>query len=109
MKEMNQNTHHGMSQLFWSKIPCPAETKQERSLSSFQLAKFLSQLIASRRRKTPVHLDGEKRRRRESLEEKGGIREILYLMSGARAQGVIAARLPNATKNKGVKLAIWLE
>ena len=34
-------------------------------MNSFQLAKFLSQLIASRRRKTPVHLDGEERKKRE--------------------------------------------
>lgn len=39
---------------------------------SFQLAKFLSQLIASRRRKTPVHLDGEGKERKRSLKNVGG-------------------------------------
>lgn len=47
------------------KIPFPDESKKERSCYSFQLAKFLSQLIASRRRKTPVHSDGEGKEKKE--------------------------------------------
>lgn len=42
--------------------------EQERFEFSFQLAKFLSQLIASRRRKTPVHSDGEERKKEMEME-----------------------------------------
>lgn len=49
----------------FQKFPGRDEPSQEWSVYSFQLAKFLSQLIASRRRKTPVHLDGEGKERKE--------------------------------------------
>lgn len=54
------------------KILSPDESDEKRSVYSFQLAKFLSQLIASRRRKTPVHLDGEERRKRRLKVWEGG-------------------------------------
>ena len=42
-------------------------------MNSFQLAKFLSQLIASRRRKTPLHLDEEEeKRKKEPAKERQG-------------------------------------
>ena len=41
---------------------------------SFQLAKFLSQLIASRRRKTPLHLDEEEEKgKKESAKGRQGM------------------------------------
>jgi len=62
------------------KIPFPDESKKERSCYSFQLAKFLSQLIASRRRKTPVHSDEEgKEKKRVKLV--GGRRRFYSLLA----------------------------
>lgn len=58
------------------KIPSPGEPNEEWSVYSFQLAKFLSQLIASRRRKTPMHSDGEERKKRR-LKVEGAGREFI--------------------------------
>lgn len=52
---------------------------------SFQLAKFLSQLIASRRRKTPLHLDREERKKKKT--EMAGGKAALYRESGRPVHG----------------------
>lgn len=73
-------------------------------MNSFQLAKFLSQLIASRRRKTPLHSDEEERKKRR-LKRQEGWEEIYsqgrqagsgsgsgaYLQAAARADWVTHA------------------
>lgn len=66
MKEKQQELPSKAEEIVgFQKFPGRDEPSQEWSVYSFQLAKFLSQLIASRRRKTPVHLDGEGKEKKE--------------------------------------------
>lgn len=63
LTRMEERIAHFPKQEGFQKFPNRSKSNQEWFNYSFQLAKFLSQLIASRRRKTPLHWDGEERRK----------------------------------------------
>jgi hypothetical protein len=63
MKEIKESLSSRKGRGF-QKFPSQDKPNQEWSLSSFQLAKFLSQQFASRRRKTPLHSDGGEKKKK---------------------------------------------